>query len=280
VLEHCFDDVDYISLHTYFENKSDSTPEYFGCIEQMDLSIKEIVAVADGVAARKHSAKRIMLSFDEWNVWYKARSINDLRKPGWPQAPRLLEEVYNTEDALVVGGALIVMMNNADRVKVACLAQLVNVIGPIMTEPGGAAWRQTIFYPFAQATRFAHGRVLRAVVDSPSYEAKTFPEIPYLCACVVDDESSGTTTVFALNRHLTESMELRVELRGLGKDRQLDHALALHHNNMKATNTSEAPNTVVPEDNPHVQVDGETIVAILKPGSWNVIVTTAQGRGR
>lgn len=109
------------------------------------------MAVADGVAARKHSRKRIMLSFDEWNVWYKARSIDDLRKPGWPQAPRLIEEVYNFEDALVNGGALIVMMNNCDRVKkTACLAQLVNVIGPIMTEPGGAAWRQTIFYPFAQ----------------------------------------------------------------------------------------------------------------------------------
>jgi alpha-N-arabinofuranosidase len=219
-----------------------------------------------------------MLSFDEWNVWYKARSINDLRKPGWPEAPRLLEEIYNTEDALVVGGALIVMMNNADRVKAACLAQLVNVIGPIMTEPGGPAWRQTIFYPFAQATRFAHGKVLRPVIESPSYEAKSHPEIPYLCACVVDDESTGTTTVFALNRHLTETMQLRVELRGLGRTRQLDHALALHHSNMKATNTKDAPNTVVPENNPNVQVDGETILAELQPGSWNVIVTTAIGR--
>jgi alpha-N-arabinofuranosidase len=278
VLEHCFDDVDFISLHTYFENRGDSTSEFFGCIEQMDRSIKEIVAVADGVAARKHSAKRIMLSFDEWNVWYKARSINDLRKPGWPQAPRLLEEIYNTEDALVVGGALIVMMNNADRVKVACLAQLVNVIGPIMTEPGGPAWRQTIFYPFAQATRFAHGKVLRPVIESPSYETKTHPEIPYLCACVVDDEATGTTTVFALNRHLTESMQLRIELRGLGTTRTLDHALALHHSNMKATNTKDAPNTVVPENNPHVQIEGETILAELKPGSWNVVVTTATGR--
>lgn len=278
VLEHCFDDVDFISLHTYFENRGDSTPEFFGCIEQMDLSIKEIVAVADGVAARKHSTKRIMLSFDEWNVWYKARAISDLRKPGWPEAPRLLEEIYNTEDALVVGGALIVMMNNADRVKAACLAQLVNVIGPIMTEPGGPAWRQTIFYPFAQATRFAHGRVLRPVIESPSYEAKTHPEIPYLCACVVDDEATGTTTVFALNRHLTESMQLRIELRGLGTTRTLDHALALHHSNMKATNTKDAPNTVVPENNPYVQVDGETILAELKPGSWNVIVTTALSR--
>jgi alpha-N-arabinofuranosidase len=139
----------------YFENPNGSTAEFFGNIDVMDLFIQEIVAVADGVAARRRSTKRMMLSFDEWNVWYKARSVADLQQPGWPERPRLLEEVYNVEDALLVGGALIVLMNHADRVKVACLAQLVNVIGAIMTEPGGPAWRQTIFYPFSQASRCA-----------------------------------------------------------------------------------------------------------------------------
>lgn len=278
VLEHCFDEVDFISLHMYFENKRDSTPEFFGNIDVMDLFVKEIAAVADGVAARRHSRKRMMLSFDEWNVWYKARSVDDLRKPGWPEHPRLIEEVYNFEDALLVGGALIVLMNNADRVKVACLAQLVNVIGPIMTEPGGPAWRQTIFHPFAQASRFARGRVLRPVVRSPSYEAETHPEIPYLVASVVDDEETGTTAVFALNRHLTEELELTVELRGLGKARRLDEALKLHHRNLKAVNTKEAPNAVSPVKNEAVTVEGEKLVARLEPGSWNVLVTTATDR--
>src|SRR6218665_569516 len=175
VLEHCFDEVDFISLHTYFESPHHPSAEFLANIDQMNLFIEDTVAVADSVAARKHSHKRIMLSFDEWNVWYKARTLADRRKPGWPQAPRLIEEVYNHEDALAVGGALIVMMNNADRVKTACMAQLVNVIGPIMTEPGGSAWRQTIFHPFAQASRFARGRVLRPVIRSPGYESKTFP---------------------------------------------------------------------------------------------------------
>ncbi len=176
---------------------------------------------------------------------------------------------------MVVGGALIVLMNHADRVKVACLAQLVNVIGAIMTEPGGPAWRQTIFYPFCHASRFARGRVLRPVIESPSYSAKTFPEIPYLCASVVDDRATGTTTVFALNRHLSEPMELRVELRGLGAARQIDHALALCHADLKATNHRDAPDAVVPRANPHVTVDGETLVVQLPQASWNVIVTSA-----
>jgi alpha-N-arabinofuranosidase len=219
-----------------------------------------------------------MLSFDEWNVWYKSRSISDLRKPGWPEAPRLIEEVYNHEDALVNGGALITMMNNADRVKTACLAQLVNVIGPIMTEPGGPAWRQTIFHPFALTSRYAHGRVLKPVLTSPTYEAKTFPEISYLCASVVDDETTGRTAVFAINRHLTDEMDLKIELRGLGSERKLVECLELHHANMKATNTREAPDTVKPVNNPRLEIGGETLTVRLKPGSWNVIVTEATNR--
>jgi alpha-L-arabinofuranosidase len=278
VLDHCYDQVDFISLHTYFNNNADSTPEYFGVIELMDAFIKEVAAICDAVGAKRRSHKKIMLSFDEWNVWYKTHKIEHMRKPGWPEAPALIEEVYNAEDALIVGGALIALMNNADRVKTACIAQLVNVIGPIMTETGGPAWRQTIFHPFALAARFGHGRVLRTQVDSPSYGATSFPEIPYLYATVVDNPADGTTAIFALNRSLSDPLELNVELRGLGADRQLVVATEIHHSNLKAVNTKDAPNTVVPMANPDVTVDGERLRAKLKPASWNVIVTRSVPR--
>jgi len=277
-LEHCFDEVDFISLHTYFRNDADDIKEYFGVIELMDAFMKEVVAICDAVAAKRRSYKKIMLSFDEWNVWYRTHNIEHLRKPGWPVAPRLIEEVYNAEDALIVGGALIAMMNNADRLKAASLAQLVNVIGPIMTEPGGGAWRQTIFHPFALASRHGHGRVLQARVDCPSYAAKSFPEIPYLYTSVIDNPANGTTTIFALNRHLTESIDLNAELRGLGADRKLVSATEIHHANLKAVNTQAAPNTVAPHANADVTVTGEALKAKLKPASWNVIVTQAKPR--
>jgi alpha-N-arabinofuranosidase len=276
VLEHCFDEVDFISLHTYFRNDADDLPEYFGVIELMDAFIKEVVAICDAVAAKRRSLKRIMLSFDEWNVWYRTHKIDDMRRPGWPKAPKLIEEVYNTEDALIVGGALIALLNNADRVKAASLAQLVNVIGPIMTDTGGAAWRQTIFHPFALASRHGHGRVMRARVDSPAYAAKSFPEIPYLYATVVDNPADGTTAVFALNRHLDEPLDVTLELRGLGRDRRLVEATEIHHPNLKAINSREMPDTVAPRANPNVTVDGERVTARLKPASWNVIVTSAK----
>jgi alpha-N-arabinofuranosidase len=274
VLGHCFDNVDFISLHAYFENPHDSTAEFLGNIDKMDLFIKEIIAVADSVAARKASHKRVMLSVDEWNVWYKARTPAHKHEPGWPEAPRLLEEVYNHEDALAAGGALIVMMNNADRVKTACLAQLVNVIGAIMTEPGGPAWRQTIFYPFSHASRYARGRVLRPVIHSPAYVSKTFPRVPYLCASVLHDDATGKTAIFALNRHLTEEQEISIELRGLGDEQHVIEAIELHHVDMKACNTMAAPDTVQPGRNTATKQDGHRLTARFKPGSWNVIVAS------
>ena len=142
----------------------------------MDSFIEEVVAIADAVAARRRSSKRIMLSFDEWNVWYRTRRnasrARASRAGRW--RPPILEEIYNMEDALAFGGACISLLNHADRVKAACLAQLVNVIAPIMTETGGPAWRQTIFYPFAQFSHFGRGRVLRAEVDSPTYAASYY----------------------------------------------------------------------------------------------------------
>lgn len=293
VLEHCFEVADYISLHTYFSKYNNhgamarastdpadfrSTGEYLAQVETTGQFIEEIVAVADAVAARKHSAKRVHLSFDEWNVWYRARHGEHLRPHGWPVAPRLLEEVYTMEDALLIGGVLTTLINHADRVKIACMAQLVNVIGPIMTEPGGAAWRQTIFHPFAQAAKWCRGTVLKPVLRSPGYAHTTLGELPYLVASVVDDAETGTTTVLVLNRHLSEPMDLQVALRGLGGHRQLVEAQTLHHADLSATNTAAHPDRVAPQALHGVQVDGEGLRATLPPASWNLIVTRAAGR--
>jgi alpha-N-arabinofuranosidase len=163
VLEHTFEHVEFISLHTYLNNYADDTPAFLASPDLMDQFIEEVVAIADAVAARRHSSKRIMLSFDEWNVWYRTRRNRKERvKAGWPVAPGILEEAYNMQDALTFGGACISLLNHADRVKVACLAQLVNVIAPIMTETGGTAWRQTIFHPFSDFSNLGRGNVLRA----------------------------------------------------------------------------------------------------------------------
>jgi len=140
VLQHTFNEVEWISLHTYLNNYADDTPAFLASPDLMDDFIEEVVAIADAVAARRRSRKRIMLSFDEWNVWYRTRRRTANRtRPGWPVAPPILEEIYDMQDALAFGGACISLLNHADRVRAASLAQLVNVIAPIMTETGGGA---------------------------------------------------------------------------------------------------------------------------------------------
>jgi len=272
VLDRCFEHVDFISLHQYFTNETGKIGTYFSVIEDLDAFIKEVAAIADAVAAKRRSPKRIMLSLDEWNVWYKARGPSDLRKPGWPEAPPLIEEVYNFEDALIVGGVLITLMNNADRVKAACLAQLVNVIGAIMTEAGGPAWRQTIFHPFSAAARLGRGEVLKTKIETEGYAAEGHPRLDYLLASVLHDPETGAATVFALNRSPDQETQLTVELRGLSA-RKLVSASELHHDDLKAVNTKEAAGTVAPRDNPRTSLNGNVLQATLKPLSWNVIST-------
>ncbi|RHW18918.1 alpha-N-arabinofuranosidase [Sphingomonas gilva] len=272
VLDQCFDQVDFISLHQYFENHENEVDRFLTVIDDLESFIVEVAAIADAVAAKRRSAKRIMLSVDEWNVWYRARSGEQLRSATWEQAPKLLEEIYNFEDALVVGGALLVMMNNADRVKSACIAQLVNVIGPIMTETGGPAWRQTIFHPFAQASRYGHGEVLRLNIDTGSFKAGNQDAAPLLVATAVHDAETGQATIFALNRSTDQEMALSAELRGLG-ERALAEGLELHHPDIKAINSKDDPDQVAPTAHERVAVEGETLSATLKPLSWNVFVT-------
>jgi alpha-N-arabinofuranosidase len=278
VLDQCFDQVDFISLHQYFRNDENDIESYFSTIDKLNSFITEVAAIADSVAAKRRSNRRIMLSVDEWNVWYKAHTPSDLKKPGWPQAPALLEEIYNFEDALIVGGALITLINNADRVKSACQAQLVNVLGMIRTETGGPAWRQTIFHPFAHATQHARGTVLRARVTTDTFNTGKLTGLPLIVSTVIHDEDTGGATILVLNRSLEESTELTVELRGF-ESQTITTALELHHDDLKAANSREAPDEVSPRAHDAVSIDGTKLHATLKPLSWNVFVTKASRQG-
>ena len=279
VLDLCFEDVDYLSLHMYFRDRLDDYLEFQANVEVMDRFIKDVVAICDAVGATRRSTKKINLAFDEYNVWWKAYGGIHRRVPGWPFAPKINEEVYTMEDALVLGGALITLLNNCDRVRVACLAQLVNVIGPIMTETGGPAWRQTIFHPFAQAARVGHGRVLRTAVTCPTYEAKTAPVVPYLIATVIEDEGAGRLSVLAVNRHPDEELELSLETRGFGNGSwRVVEAQTLSHPDLKATNTKDAPAEVSPRPNGDVRARGAgDVAATLPAASWNLLVLERAG---
>jgi len=271
VLDHTFDHVEYLSIHTYYGNQSGDTPSFLAKPDEMGDFIEEAAACCDYAAARRRSRKRIMLSFDEWNVWFHSHT-GGKHIPDWSIAPPIVQDAYTMEDALVVGGMLITLLNHCDRVKVACLAQVVNVIAPIMTCAGGSAWRQTTFYPFAHASAHGRGTVLRQLVTSSTYDAAERPQVPFLkSACVLDGK--GGLTVFAVNRSLDDRLELSADLRGLGRLR-LHEWTSMSHRDLQAINTAQAPDTVKPKTARRAagaRVTRGELRAVLKPASWNVI---------
>ena len=264
VLKHCYEEVDYLSLHSYYGNRSGNSAEFLACSRDMDRFITDVAAICDAVKAIRHSQKTMYLSFDEWNVWFHSNE-QDKQVEKWTVAPPLLEDVYTFEDALVAGCLLITLLRHCDRVKIACLAQLVNVIAPIMTETGGRSWAQTIFYPFRDASRFGRGTVLDCRVDCPSYDGGVYGETPTVEA--VSLINGDELTLLAVNRSLTEEAEPELKLRGLGEAALLEHR-QLWHDNLMAVNTADAPETVLPS-----QGDGKHLL----PHSWNVLRYRLEG---
>ena len=271
-LHEAYDQTDYLSLHTYYSNQADDTASFLAQPDNMTDFIKESAALCDAVKASKKSKKKVNLSFDEWNVWYHSHGAES-KSEKWSAARPILEDIYNMEDALVVGGMLISLLNNADRVKIGCLAQVVNVIGPIMTEPadkGGRSWKQTIFHPFAAAARWGRGTVLHSIVKSPTYDSKARDKADIVSVAAV--VQSDTLTVFAVNREPSgEPVELKGILRGFAGAKQAEHSILIH-SDLKAVNTADAPNAVAPQAAQTLPIlEGETFTAILPPYSWNVI---------
>ena len=280
VLEECYDQVDGISLHNYYGNTEqltgNDTSRYLAMNLDMERQIQEIEAVCDYVQGTLKSPKRLWLSFDEWNVWYRARG--GLFADGQRQfAPHLLEEQYNLEDALLVGGFLNTLLRRSDRVRVACLAQLINVIAPLVTNDTSVL-RQTIYYPYAWALKYAHGRVLDPLLESETYPIHAAglradfardDEVPFLDTVVTLDTKNGQASVFVLNRDLEGERQLVLEWVDPVPKRVLS-CETLTGTDLKAVNTFEAPDRVVPRalDAPRA---GSRMTLKLPPASYTVL---------
>ena len=270
IMQYLYDDVDYLSIHRYFGNSDGNIPKFLASPEELDRQIEDIIACCDAVKAKKKSKKQIMISLDEWNVWYRTNGKTS-EKEAWKIGPSLLEENYDMADALVVGGLLLSMLDHADRLKMACLAQTVNVIAPIMTVPNGKAWKQTIFYPFLETSRHGRGTVLRGIVSSPEYEADNLycGKIKYLRSTAVFNEDKNEITVFALNR-ADEEMDFSAVCDGFTL-KEVIEAKEIYNSDLAAVNSADTEK-VSSQDIPQGKfcLNGNTVEAKLKPYSWNM----------
>lgn len=273
VLTHTYDEIDYISCHAYYEETDGDLGSFLASAVDMDGFIESVVATADHVKAVRGSDKRIDISFDEWNVWYIDRFHGVDKIEGidnWPVAPRLLEDVYSVADAVVFGSLLISLLKHADRVTSASLAQLVNVIAPIMTEPGGPAWRQTTFFPFSITSRLAQGSALRIQLESPTYRTEVYGEVPLVDAVATHDARTGRTALFLVNRCQDSPVSVTADIRSLGEVALLEsHTLA--DEDVYAKNTLRERERVASRPNDSVRLGDGALTVTLPPVSWTAL---------
>jgi alpha-N-arabinofuranosidase len=267
VLEHVYDVVDYISVHAYFDPEGSDRTQYLASSRTMDKIIEDISAVCDRVAGKRRTRRTVKICFDEWNVWRQSRF------PGqdhlsWAEAPRLIEDDYTVEDAVVVGSLLMSLLRHSDRIAAACQAQLVNVIAPIRSEPT-AAWRQTIFYPFALTARHARGNVLRIEPTAPRLRLGP----PDVDLAVTHNPEDDAVTVFALNRHRSEAAQLRMRLPiGATRDFAVQQHLVLGGGGLRTGNTEAHPTRVTPAEGKAHGIEDGALHLDLPPVSWTVCV--------
>ncbi|NLD25913.1 MAG: alpha-N-arabinofuranosidase [Acholeplasmataceae bacterium] len=263
VLEELYDQIDYISMHRYYWDNGDLL-DFFASYKDMNDFIQTIKATIDYAKAKKRSRKTVKISFDEWNVWYQ----NQQTPAGWVKAPHILEDIYSLKDALVFGGLMNTLLNNCDRVEIACLAQLVNVIAPIFTAEGGKAFKQTIYYPFEAVSNYGRGIVLQTTTDSPTFNSK-YGETKYLSDAIVYNEENQEISIFLVN-YADKDLDLTVELRSFGKIEAVEHLL-LQSKDLLDKNTLDKPDNVLPEQAELPRVDNGRLSVKLVPHSYHMI---------
>ena len=237
VLEHCWDSVDFISAHRYSRNDHDDTLSFLAEGVAIDQVINDYRGLLAYVKARKRSKHDVRVSFDEWNVWYRATGEDG----GFTEAPHLLEEHYNVEDALVCAQYLNAFIRHADVVGAACLAQIVNVIAPIMTRPDGLLL-QTIYWPFKLIRDAMSGDALRVAVRAPEV-ATQLGDVPVIDVAATQAFDGSAASVSIVNRDPSAAVEITIAISDAAFDVVHAHTIT---GDPKATNDWDTPDVIRP----------------------------------
>lgn len=272
VLRHCYEHVDYLSLHQYYTDYEDDIPAFLARNIEMDSFIKEVVGICEEIRQEKNTDKKIYLSFDEWNVWYHfQKGLKEGKKEPekWITPRAIEEEEFDFADALLVGSMLNTLINNSDNVKIACMAQLVNVIAPIMTLPGGKSYVQTIYYPFLYASACGRGTALRLKTDCGSYACSVSDNVPYLDTSAVLSEDGKTLTLFLIHKNLEESVDCELKL--LDGAFSPERFLSMTSPSLRDGNTAENSPVKPVERTDLPKAENGCITVSLQPASWNMI---------
>jgi alpha-N-arabinofuranosidase len=268
VLETCWEHVDYLALHYYATNYDNDTASYLALSAQFESHLDTLSGLLRYVKAKLRSNHTVKLSWDEWNVWYKDRS----GRGGWQEAPHLSEEIYNLEDALVVAQWMSVFLRRCDVLDIACLAQIVNTISPLLTT-NDQLLRQTTFYPFVLFSNHAAGQSLQPLTTAPESDTKLFGPMPLLDVSASYDQANDRGAVFIVNRSQSEVVTTELGWQG-ATPAQVAEAYQLSGSDPKAINTFAQPDTIAPKRLDGLRIDDGRITLRLPPLSFTVVTTT------
>lgn len=266
VLDTCYDYIDYISLHRYYEYNG-NIPDFLGAYYDLDDFINTVKSARNFAKAKNRSKKDVYLSLDEWNVW----NIKDMDTKRWQEAPAIAEDVYTLLDTLVVGGLLCTIVNNSDSVKMACLAQLVNALSPIHTAENGDVLLHGTYYPFMQVSNFGRGKVYQNFVKCDNVSTEKYGEIPEIASLTTYDEEKKQLAFFALNINESEDVTFDLNFSEFGNLKMKDYQV-IKGDDLFATNTFENPNTIVPQKQIIDEKLGTEFNIVLPKLSWNMFL--------
>lgn len=264
VLEEAYEVIDYLSLHQYYGGQEKGTKAFLSQSEDMEHYIETIRSAVRLVKARKRSDHEVKLAMDEWGVWSRpSNSVNEeLKDTPWQVAPAISEQIYTLEDALLFASMMMVMLRNADSLKIACQALIANISSCIMTERGGESWLQTTYYPFYYISNETRGGVSLKTVEEEEKSA----DIDH---AVVWNEDKRQLSVFLVNREEKEKATAFLQLEDFNKIKKAD-SIVLTANDPQTTNR-ENHQAVIPVETVNFTVTGDRICVELPPLSFDVL---------
>ena len=277
VLDITYDSVDYISMHKYWSNsekrevEKQSTTTFLSNSIGLQKYITDVESTINFIKSKKRSKKDVKISFDEYQPWYHSMDLlidhqnSDLKD--WPKAYPILEEKYNLLDCLLVGTVINTFINNSHIVKIACMAQLVNVIPAISTVKNGISWRQSVYYPLYFASLYGRGESLQLKIDSPKYSSDIADDVTYIDASAVISEEEKSLSFFIVNRSEEENVNLSFDLHNLKVNKILDQQI-INHENIYVSNTKDSPNEIIPKKTSIVFLQNDELSADILPLSY------------
>ncbi len=257
LIEQAGDLIDYMALHWYVDNHANDYDTYMTTSELIEERLSSYEGLIRALRLDNAIKRPIYIAVDEWNVWYRTH-------PAFGNELNNLEEIYNLEDALVVGMHLNAFIRHSQTVQMANIAQIVNVIAPIFTSPDGL-FLQTIFYPFELYSRMAGPIALDVDWRGDTFSAGAYTGVRSLDVSATFDPERQQVALFVVNRCDTEPLETTIRLTE-GCFSGEAKVSVVNGPDIKAENSFAAPDVVgVREES--VPVDGATWTYAFEPHS-------------